>query len=93
MNSEGVRDMYLPAGDWVDFWTGETLESEGRWLKGIRSPLARLPLYVKKGSCVKMYPEAVECTDGMDLSKAVEIVFDASYKGLGATCISRFIKL
>ncbi len=93
MNSEGVRDVYLPAGSWVDFWTGETLESEGRWLKGVRSPLARLPLYVKKGSSVKMYPEAVECTDGMDLSKAVEIVFDASYKGLGATCVSRFIKL
>ena len=93
MNSEGVRDVYLPSGSWVDFWTGEKLESEGRWLKNVKSPLERLPLFVRRDNVISVYPESVECTDNMDLSKSVEIKFDSSYKGLGATCLGKFIKL
>ena len=93
MNSEGVRDVYLPAGSWVDFWTGENIESEGRWLKNVKSPLARLPVFVRRDSVISVYPETVECTDNMDLSKSVEIKFDGTYKGLGATCLGKFIKL
>ena len=93
MNSEGVRDIYLPAGSWIDFWTGEALESEGRWLMDVRSPLERLPLFVRKDSRIPVYPEAVECTDGMDLSKVQELAFDDSYRGFAASVLGTFIHL
>ena len=93
MNSEGVRDVYLPAGSWLDFWTGEALESEGRWLRDVHSPLERLPLFVRKDSRIHIYPEAVECTDDMDLSKVQELAFDGSYRGFAASVLGTFIHL
>ena len=32
MNSDNIRDVYLPEGSWIDFFTGEQLEG-GRWLE------------------------------------------------------------
>ena len=93
MNDEGIRDVYLPAGSWVDFWTGENIESEGKWLKNVKSPLARLPLFVRKGSVISVYPESVECTDEMDLNKSVKIKFDGTFKGLSDSCLGKFISL
>lgn len=37
MNSENRRDVYLPEGQWVNFFTGEVLEG-GRWLKDLDVP-------------------------------------------------------
>lgn len=44
----GERKIYLPEGNWIDFWTQEIL-SGGRWIKQYY-PLERLPLFVKGGS-------------------------------------------
>ena len=38
MNSENRRDVYLPEGKWVNFFTGERLEG-GRWLKNLEKLL------------------------------------------------------
>ncbi|MFH0794846.1 MAG: glycoside hydrolase family 31 protein, partial [bacterium] len=50
----GRRKVYLPKGDWFDFWTGRRtrgpLTFEGRW------PLARFPLYVRGGRPLPMQP-------------------------------------
>lgn len=81
MNDAGVRDVYLPAGEWVDFWTGEALRG-GRWLKDVVSPLDRIPVYLRQGSRIRVYPEPVQCTDEMDLAKAVELVADGGYMGV-----------
>ena len=45
----GTREVYLPEGDWVDFWDRD------RVLTGPQSlsepvPLARIPLYIRKGA-------------------------------------------
>lgn len=42
------RSVYLPAGRWRDFWSGETLE--GPQKKVLLVPLERLPLYVREGA-------------------------------------------
>jgi alpha-D-xyloside xylohydrolase len=81
MNSAGRRDVYLPEGKWVDFWTGRVLKG-GRWLRNIRVPLSRMPLYVRQGAAVRVYPQLVACTDDMDMSRAVTLTFDAGYKGV-----------
>ena len=69
MNSENIRDIYLPEGKWVHFFTGEVFEGE-RWLKNVEVPLDEMPVFVKQGAEIPMYMEDVQCTDEMDLSKA-----------------------
>jgi alpha-D-xyloside xylohydrolase len=70
MNSNNRRDIYLPEGEWVDFFSRKTV-SGGRWLKNVDVPLDEMPVFVRKGAQIPMYMDDVECTDEMDLSKAV----------------------
>ncbi|MEW6472389.1 MAG: TIM-barrel domain-containing protein [Actinomycetota bacterium] len=52
-----VRDsIYLPAGTWFDYWTGERYRGPVR-LHDHPAPLDRLPLFVKGGSIIPMWPE------------------------------------
>jgi len=48
------RTVYLPPGDWYDFWSGERLEG-GRDLT-VEAPLSHLPLYVRAGAVLPMQP-------------------------------------
>jgi len=80
MNSAGKRDIYLPEGDWVNFFTGERYEGR-QWLCGYEVPLHQMPVFVHPGAVIKMYPEEVECTDEMELAKAVELTIDNDFKG------------
>ena len=51
-----VRDsIYLPAGIWTDYWTGKTYTGP-MWLNGYEAPLDRLPLLVRGGAIIPMYP-------------------------------------
>lgn len=74
MNSEGIRDIYLPEGKWVHIFTREVFEG-ARWLKNIQVPLDEMPVFVKYGTKIPMYPDDVSCTDEMDLKKTEYIVF------------------
>lgn len=49
-----VRELYLPAGTWYDFWTGMSQQG-GRTITAA-APLANLPLYVRAGSILPMGP-------------------------------------
>lgn len=81
MNSEGRRSIYLPEGEWVDLWTG-SITAGPVMLKDVTSPLERMPVYVKRGAAIPIYPEAVQSTDEIDLQRTTSIVFDDSYQGL-----------
>ena len=48
------RSLYLPAGSWYDFWTGQG-ETGGRTLTA-NAPLARIPIYVRAGSILPIGP-------------------------------------
>jgi len=48
------RSVYLPAGDWYDFWTDEPFT--GLAHVEVEAPLERLPLFVRAGSVVPMAP-------------------------------------
>ncbi|MDD5705626.1 MAG: glycoside hydrolase family 31 protein [Kiritimatiellae bacterium] len=92
MNSEGVRDVYLPAGRWVDFWTGELVEGP-RVLRAVAMPLSRLPVYAAFGAAIPVYPDPVMCTDEMDWAKCATLVFDERYRGFAASILGRWIAL
>jgi alpha-D-xyloside xylohydrolase len=47
--------VYLPDGNWLDYWTKETV-SGPRWLD-LEVPLDRLPLWVRAGAIIPMGPE------------------------------------
>jgi len=54
---ETVRDsIYLPEGKWHDYWSGETHEGK-QWLRKYDAPLEKLPLFVRDGAIIPMYPE------------------------------------
>lgn len=74
MNSEGLRDIYLPEGEWVHFFTGETFQG-GRWLKDVKVPLEEMPVFVPSGVEIPLYPETISCTDEMDWKKVTNIKF------------------
>jgi alpha-D-xyloside xylohydrolase len=44
-----VRDIYLPAGRWIDFWTKQSIDSRGEWITRAVD-LATMPMYVKAGT-------------------------------------------
>ena len=74
MNSENKRDIYLPEGKWVHFFTKEIYEGN-QWLKNVEVPLDEMPVFVKYGTSIPMYPEEVNCTDEMNLNKTVNVLF------------------
>jgi alpha-glucosidase len=49
-----ARSVYLPAGDWHDFWTGEKIEG-GRHVVA-RASLDRIPVYARAGALLPMGP-------------------------------------
>ena len=78
MSDGNKRDIYLPEGKWVNFFTGERLYG-GRWIYGYECPLELMPVFVRPGTTIPVYPDDVDCTDDMDLSKAVTITIDDNF--------------
>lgn len=57
VSDTSVRDgIYLPAGTWTDYWTGQVHQGPA-WLNGYSAPLDTLPLFVKGGAIVPMWPQ------------------------------------
>lgn len=61
-----LRSVYLPAGEWYDYWSDERLE--GGVTMEVTADLETLPLFVRGGSIVSIGPE-VQYAD--ELSEAV----------------------
>ena len=80
-NSENRRDIYLPEGLWVNFFTGEPLDG-GRWYYDVEVPLDQMPVFTRPGSLIKLYPDDVDSTDEMDMNKAITIEITKDYKGI-----------
>ncbi|NCD21185.1 MAG: alpha-glucosidase, partial [Actinobacteria bacterium] len=57
------REVYLPAGGWYDWHTGEYLDG-GRWVTA-DAPLERIPLFARDGAVIPMLPEAPPSTAGL----------------------------
>ena len=81
MNADNHRDIYLPVGLWVNFFTGERLEG-GRWYYHVEVALDQMPVFVRPGASIPVYPHDVDSTDDMDLTKATTIEITKDYKGL-----------
>lgn len=81
MNALGRRDVYLPEGAWVNFFTGVRYHGPC-WLKDFECSLKDMPVWVRDGAFIPVYPEAVACTDEMDFSKVLQLHMNETFKGI-----------
>lgn len=80
-NGDDVRnDIYLPGNTdiWVDYMTGKQYRG-GQVLNGFDAPIWKLPVFVKNGSIIPMYPEnnnpeAISDTNKKGLDRSQRIV-------------------
>ncbi|MEW6736998.1 MAG: TIM-barrel domain-containing protein [Acidobacteriota bacterium] len=49
------RLVYLPAGNWFDYWTGKLYS--GRTMIRVQAPLEVVPIFVRAGAIIPMWPE------------------------------------
>lgn len=80
INDKGIRDIYLPDGEWINFFTGERMEG-GKWYNAVKTPLDLMPVFVHPNATIPIYPYDVDCTDDMDLSKAINLEITDNYIG------------
>ena len=80
INSRNHRDIYLPEGLWVNFFTGERLQG-ARWYYNVEVPLDQMPVFVRPEAVIRLYPDDVDSTDDMDLSRTVTIEITKEYEG------------
>jgi alpha-glucosidase len=57
-----ARHVYLPAGSWYDWHTGEALGGSRYVLAA--TPMDRIPIYARAGAVIPMWPEAPPSTAG-----------------------------
>ncbi|MEM7551219.1 MAG: glycoside hydrolase family 31 protein [Bacteroidota bacterium] len=49
------RKMYIPKGSWFNFWTDELVS--GRQEIWVDAPLSKIPVFVKRGAVIPIYPK------------------------------------
>ena len=55
--NEVKRDsIYLPKGTWYDYWDGKAMQGN-TWINNYPAPLDKLPIFVKAGAIIPMYPQ------------------------------------
>ncbi len=81
MSDDNKRDIYLPEGEWVNFFSGERFNG-GKYYKDVETPLEDMPVFVRNGAAIPIYPEMVDCTDEMDLNKSIILHIDNKFKGI-----------
>ena len=57
-----ARQVYLPAGDWYDWHTGERVAGPGFVVAA--TPMDRIPLYARGGAVIPLWPQAPPSTAG-----------------------------
>ncbi len=81
MNETGIRHVWLPEGEWIDFWDGTPCKGR-QWLYDVGHAPATCPVFVRKGVCLPVYPDPVASTNEMKDSRIVHLEFGDGYKGL-----------
>jgi alpha-glucosidase len=54
--SNTTRNVYLPAGTWIDYTDGKTIRTGGQTLSNYAAPLSVVPIFVKAGAIIPMQP-------------------------------------
>lgn len=73
---EGTKErrVYLPEGEWINFWTDEIYQ--GSQSITVDAPLEILPLFIKKGSIIPMAPNAMNVDEQKTLPINIHLYLD-----------------
>ena len=72
INSSDRRDIYLPEGEWVNFFTKEHFHGP-IWLKDVNVPLDEMPVFCRPGTVIPVYEPEVKSTDDIDFNNVTTI--------------------
>jgi alpha-D-xyloside xylohydrolase len=64
-----TRQVYLPKGTWIDFWTGRSIKG-GKTIE-VNAPLSRIPIHVRAGSIIPMGSAVTRASEQTD--SAIEL--------------------
>jgi alpha-glucosidase len=73
------RMMYLPWGNWFNFWTHEQIK--GKQEIEVDTPLDQIPLFVRSGAVIPMQP-TMQFVDEFDFETLTLLVFRGSTKSV-----------
>ncbi|MFM5905048.1 MAG: TIM-barrel domain-containing protein [Micrococcales bacterium] len=57
-----TREVYLPAGEWFDWYSGRSFESEAGQTITVETPPAEIPVFVKAGAMIPSWSSAPKST-------------------------------
>ncbi len=72
INSSDRRDIYLPEGEWVNFFSKEHFHGP-IWLKDVNVPLDEMPVFCRPGTVIPVYEPEVKSTDDIDFNNVTTI--------------------
>jgi len=72
------RNVYLPAGEWINYWTGERYT--GPLNLHVKAPLDTLPLFVRAGAAIPTAPNLKRVPEG-DFEEIVWQVYSGGTAG------------
>lgn len=72
------REVFLPRGDWIETWSGEAVRGGGEIV--VACPLARIPVWVRRGALVVTHP-AEHVADGLGDTPEAERPLEATLWG------------
>ena len=64
MSKGNTRELYLPKGVWVDYFTKEKIISDGKWITR-KIDLKTMPIYVKEGTVLNYCSADTTLANGM----------------------------
>lgn len=79
------RSVYLPQGYWYDYHSGE--EHSGEQVITAQCPIDRIPIFVKAGSVIPMWPEAPASTQGYFPEKIQLHIYAPRSEGTSHACL------
>ena len=75
-SGQTTRSVYLPDGDWYDFWTGECFTGKRRMTVNV--PLDRIPLFVKAGTILPLATPTLHTDDPVSWQLTVQVYGDGT---------------
>jgi alpha-D-xyloside xylohydrolase len=85
IDPSGQRDVYLPAGEWVDYWTGTILPG-GRHVRAC-TPLHQVPLYVRRDALIPVTAPGDSVRTSVGADPFAELTIVSWGGGTGSTVI------
>lgn len=68
---EAMRNVYLPEGEWFDFWTGQ--RHHGKQRIQLKPPLEQIPMFVKVGAILPLAEPALHTEDAASWRVFVQV--------------------